>query len=225
MGRIADIALLVALAAVGSRGQTPVQPHSPQEPDPHENSVEQNAPSGDRDSPAEEPPSSLRIPDEIKPAKSPASKPQVVKPLPSTDSEDAILGRWELVPEKSHFAADAMPRREVRTYVKTSEGIQATVISTQADGTVRSMSYPWRVDGKEYPVKGSPLLDSIILKSIDNLTAEATLKHGDTVLASERREFSADGKTMSITVQDMTSEHPVSSKAVYRKVGSKPPSE
>ena len=179
MRRIADLALLLALVAVGSRGQTPAQPHSS----------------------------------------------QVMEPLPSTDSEDAILGRWELVPEKSHFALDATPPMEVRTYVRTSAGIEATVTTTQADGTVHSMSYPWRVDGKEYPVKGSPLLDSIVLKHIDNLTAEATLKHGDTVLASERREFSADGKTMAITARDMTSEHPVDSKAVYRKVASKPPPE
>jgi hypothetical protein len=148
------------------------------------------------------------------------SKPEVIKPVASTDSEDAIIGTWELVPEKSHFAPDSTPPRELRTYVRTSDGIQATVTNTEADGTVRSMTYPWRVDGKEYPVTGSPLLDSIILKRIDNLTAEATLKHGSIVLASERREFSIDGKIMSITVKDMSSEHPVSSKAVYRKVGS-----
>jgi hypothetical protein len=148
------------------------------------------------------------------------SKPQVIQPLASTDSEDAIVGTWELVPEKSHFAPDASPPKEVRTYVRTSDGIQATVTNTEADGTVHFMTYPWRVDGKEYPVKGSPLLDSIVLKRIDNLTAEATLKHGGIVLASERREFSADGKIMSITVKDLSSEHPVSSKAVYRKLGS-----
>jgi hypothetical protein len=126
----------------------------------------------------------------------------VIKALPSTDSEDAILGTWELVPEKSHFAPYATPPKEIRAYVKTSDGIQATVTSTQADGTVHSMTYPWRVDGKEYPVTGSPLLDSIILKRIDNLTAEATLKHGTIVLASERREFSLDGETMSITAKN-----------------------
>jgi hypothetical protein len=225
MRRFADLAVLATLIAVGSRGQAPVQPHSPQEPDPHENSVEQNAPAGDRDSPAAEPPASQRIPDVPKPASAAPQgvKPQqATKPLPSTDSEEAILGRWELVPVKSHFAPDATPPMEVRTYVKTPDGIQATVTTTGTDGTVHSMSYPWRVDGKEYPVKGSPLLDSIVLKHIDNLTAEATLKHGDKVLASERREFSADGETMTITVQDMTAEHPVLSKAVYKKVASTP---
>jgi hypothetical protein len=135
------------------------------------------------------------------------------------ESEDAILGTWELVPEKSHFSPNATPPKEVRTYVKTSQGILATVTTTLPDGTMRSMAYPWRVDGKEYPVTGSPLLDTVILKQIDNLTAEATLKHGDVVLASERREFTADGKTMSIIVKDTTSaENAVSSTAVYRKV-------
>ena len=163
-------------------------------------------------------PHSPQDPDPPKPTQ-PASKEQVVEPPPAVESEDAILGTWELVPEKSHFSPNATPPKEVRTYVKTSQGILATVTTTLPDGTMRSMAYPWRVDGKEYPVTGSPLLDTVILKQIDNLTAEATLKHGDVVLASERREFTADGKTMSIIVKDTTSaENAVSSTAVYRKV-------
>jgi hypothetical protein len=206
---------MVFSASIALRGdaQTPVQPHSPQEPDPHENSIEQNAPVGDRDSPAEEPGRPLTVPT---PEPSP-SKPQPVVPIEHLESEDIIIGTWELLPERSHFSPDATALMEVRTYVKTPDGIRATVVTTLADGTVRSMSYPWRVDGKEYPVTGSPLLDTIVLKKIDNLTAEATLKHGAVVLASERREFSADGKTMAITVKDETSEHAVSSKAVYKK--------
>jgi hypothetical protein len=220
MGRIFGLALLSIFMAVRGYAQAPAEPHSPQEPDPHENSIEQSAPSGDRDSPAKEPTSPLKV----DPKPTTPSKPQAIVAVTTLESEDVILGTWELVPEKSHFAPNATPPKEVRTYVKTSSGIRATVTSTQADGSVRSISYPWRVDGKEYPVTGSPLLDTIILKQIDNLTAEATLKHGDVVLASERREFSADGKTMAITVKDATSaEHPVSSKAVYKKLGSKSP--
>ncbi len=43
---------------------------------------------------------------------------------------------------------------------------------------MRTVSYAWQVDGKEHPVSGSPLLDSIQLERVDNLTAAATLKHG-----------------------------------------------
>ena len=51
-----------------------------------------------------------------------------------------------------------------------------------------------------------------------NLTAEATYKHGDTVIASERREIALDGKTMSITVKDTGSgDKPMSSVAVYER--------
>jgi hypothetical protein len=182
--------LIVVSALIAVRSYA--QPHSPQEQDPHENSAGKNAPA----KVAPEPPATTAV-----------------------DSEDAILGTWELIPERSHFSPDATPPKEVRTYVKTSEGILATVTTTQPDGTMRSMAYPWRVDGKEYPVTGSPLLDTIVLKQVGNLTAEATLKHGDVVLASERREFSADGKTMSIIVKDLTSaEHTISSTAVYKQV-------
>lgn len=108
---------------------------------------------------------------------------QLLVKVPPVETEDAILGSWELVPERSHFFPNAAPPKEVRTYVR------------------------------------SPLLDTIVLRQVNNLTAEATLKHGEVVLASERRELTADGKTMSITVKDVTSaEHPISSTAVYRKV-------
>jgi hypothetical protein len=100
--------------AVSGCAQAPVQPDSPQEPDPHENSVEQNAPTGD--------------PDAAKPTNPP--KPQVVEPLTAVESEDAILGTRELVPERSHFSPNATPPKEVRPYVKTSQG------------TVRSMAGP-----------------------------------------------------------------------------------
>jgi hypothetical protein len=215
MRRVASIALFSA--GIALMGYSQVEPHSPAEPDPHENPVDVHA--AERDSPAKEPVHPLTVPASPKPP----SKPEPVVKIPALESETAVLGTWDLVPEKSHFSPEATAPRETRTYAKTSQGIEATVTTTRPDGTVRSMSYPWRVDGKEYPVKGSPLLDTIVLKQIDNLTAEATLRHGDTVLASERREFSADGKTMSITVTDATSEHAVSSKAVYQKRVNKPP--
>jgi hypothetical protein len=215
MKRVAAIVLF--WAGIALVGLAQVEPHSPAEPDPHENPVDVHA--GQRDAPAQEPAQPLTVPSSPTP-RSKQAKPAVK--LPILESETAILGTWDLVPEKSHFSPDATAPKETRTYVKTPAGIEATVTTTLPDGRVRTITYPWRVDGKEYPVKGSPLLDTIVLKQVDNLTAEATLKHGDTVLASERREFSADGKTMSITVTDATSEHAVSSKAVYQKRGSKP---
>jgi len=65
---------------------------------------------------------------------------------------------------------------------------------------------------------GSELLDTIRLSQIDNLTAEASLRHGTKVLATERRSISADGKIMTIIMTDMTSEErPITVRAVYEK--------
>lgn len=208
---------LFSLLAITGYGQAPPLAHSPAEPDPHEDSIEQNAPVGDRDSPAKEPAKPLTVKPESH--VQPPEKPQLVVKTPPVETQDAIIGTWELVPELSHFSPRANPPKEVRTYVRTADGIQATVTTTGPNGEIRTISYPWRVDGKEYPVTGSALLDTIVLRQINNLTAEATLRHGDVVLASERRELTADGKTMSITVKDLTStEAPISSTAVYKKV-------
>jgi hypothetical protein len=214
MRRVAGLAFLSAGVALMGFGQ--VEPHSPAEPDPHENPVDTHA--GDRDAPTKEPAHPLTVPIPT----APASKPKPLVKVTTLESEDVVLGTWDLIPEKSHFSPVAIAPKETRTYVKKSNGIEATVVTTGPDGTVRTMIYPWSPDGKEYPVKGSPLLDTIVLKKVDNLTAEATLKHGDTVLAGERREFSADGKTMSITVTDATEDHAVSSKAIYEKRPAKP---
>jgi len=83
---------------------------------------------------------------------------------------------------------------------------------------MRTLNFPWQPDGKEHAVSGSDLLDTIRLELVDNLTAEASLRHGDKVLASERRSVAADGKTMTIIVKDMTSdERPIIATAVYEK--------
>jgi len=209
--------VVCSLLAMSGYAQPRVEPHSPDEPDPHENPIGQKPPASNGPDTRSEPIKPLAP---IPPA---ASGPQGSVKIAPVETEDAIIGTWVLVPEKSHLPPDAKSSRVVRTYTRTAEGIQATVTRTSPAGSVSRISYPWRVDGKEYAVIGSPLLDRIVLKPVDNLTAEATLKHGGVVLAAERRQMTADGATMTITVQDFTSaEHPVNSVEVYRRAENNP---
>jgi hypothetical protein len=217
MGRAMSVALMLIFMTGTGFGQ------KPDVRDEHEDPIIQNLPDGKKEplntpqNPAPKP----TVPQESKPKKTTSrstSEAPVGPPLPTLNSDEAILGTWDLVLEKSKFNPGPGPRAEVRTYVKTPDGILVTVNSTDADNSARTMSYPWQVDGKEHPVTGSKLLDSILLAKVDNLTSEATMKHGDIVIASERREFAADGKTMTIEVRDMSStDHPISSRAVYQK--------
>ncbi len=208
MKRIAGLTLALALIAGIGYGQQ--DPDAQEQVDPHENPIIQNSVGTTVPVPQTPTP-------KIRKSLKTESKP-VVPPPPELKTEDVIIGTWDLVPAKSKFNPPPAPKAEVRTYEKTSDGILEKVKTTSVDGTVRTVSYPWRPDGTEVTVTGSPLLDKIQLKRVDNLTDEATYKHGDAVIATERREISLDGKTMSITVKDTSSgDKPISSVAVYQR--------
>ncbi|HWF08153.1 MAG TPA: hypothetical protein VG297_06805 [Bryobacteraceae bacterium] len=215
VGRVAGVAIAVLLLTDENYAQQPT-PN-----DAHENPVIQNSPEGKKE-PPDTPNKSTPRPKETKPLKAtspPESPSSPAPPSPVLNTDDAILGTWKLVPEKSKFNPGPPPRSEIRTYVKTPDGIQATIKTTAADGTTRSITYPWQVDGKEHPIAGSKLLNSILLSKVDNLTSEATIKHGDMVIATEHRQLAPDGQTMSIEVKDLSSaDKPISSSAVYQKL-------
>lgn len=209
MKRIAG--LMIGLALIAGSGYGQKDPDAQEQVDPHENPIiqksENTAPVPVPQAPAPKIKKSLKT----------ASKPVVPEP-PALETEDAILGTWDLVPTKSKFDPASGPKAEVRTYEKTADGIVARIKTTYMDGTERTVTYPWRLDGTEATVTGSPLLDKIQLKKVDNLTDEATYKHGEAVIASERREIALDGKTMTITIKDTSSENkPVSSTAFYQR--------
>jgi len=207
----------VSLLIPGCYAQTPNDPI-----DPHENPAVQNSPNGKKDPPSKDPTPKVLLPAEPPSAEkvsnlpATAKQPQLVaKPV---DPEEIMLGTWSLVVAKSTFNPGPPPRGEIRTYARTPNGITAKTITILQDGSMRTLNFPWQPDGKEHAVSGSDLLDTIRLELVDNLTAEASLRHGDKVLASERRSVAADGKTMTIIVKDMTSdERPIIATAVYEK--------
>jgi hypothetical protein len=65
---------------------------------------------------------------------------------------------------------------------------------------------------------GSGPADAIVMTKVDNQTAQAILKHGDTVVGTSRRIVSADGKTLTVTYKGTDPEGvSVDNVAVYEK--------
>lgn len=196
-------------------GQTPPV----KAPDPHEDPKVQNAPEGKKlpDQP-EVPSKGLDPTAKTTPAATSAKGKQAAAAPPALEHDEAMLGTWVLVKEKSKFVPGPGPQAETRTYTRTPAGIVARVETTLSDGTVEVLEFPWQEDGSEQVIKGSKIWDHIQLRQVNNLTAEASLRHGTKELARERREVAADGKSMTLTVTDMVSEeHPVTATAVYEK--------
>ena len=110
------------------------------------------------------------------------------------------------------------PIRDIRTYARGPNGLVGTIQRTFADGRSQQIEYIAEYD-RVYPVTGTDEYDHLLLKRVDDFTAEAVLSHADRVYGTARRRISPDGKTMTITFDRKSSETPVHNVAVYDKVG------
>jgi hypothetical protein len=82
----------------------------------------------------------------------------------------------------------------------TADGVKRTGESVDAEGKTTSFGYTAKYDGKDYPVTGSDLYDTITIQLINDQTTEATLKKSGKVVSHARRVVSKDGKVMTLTI-------------------------
>ena len=111
---------------------------------------------------------------------------------------DRLIGKWVLDTSKSTFKPGPGPIRDIRTYARGPNGLVGTIQRTFRDGRSQLIEYIAEFD-REYPVTGTDEYDHLLMKRIDEYTAEAVLSHADKVYGTARRRISQDGKTMTIT--------------------------
>jgi hypothetical protein len=115
--------------------------------------------------------------------------------------DSAWDGTWELNLAKSKFDPGPAFKSQVRT-VTTEGDMQTVKISTvNAGGRTTTSESSYRLDGKEYPITGSPDFDALALKRVDNATVSGVVKHKGKVAMHTTRALSKDGKVMTVTNQ------------------------
>ena len=136
-------------------------------------------------------------------------------PKPETDR---LIGKWVLDPSKSTYRPGPGPTADIRTYARGPNGLVGTIRRRFADGRSQEIEYIAEYD-REYPVTGTDEYDNILLKRVDEYTAEAVLTHADRVYGTARRRISPDGKTMTITFNRNLggSGVPITNVSVYQK--------
>ena len=124
--------------------------------------------------------------------------PALLAQAPSHRDNDPLIGKWILDPSKSTYKPGPGPIRDIRTYARGPNGLVGTIQRTFADGRSQLIEYIAEYD-RVYPVTGTDEYDHLLLKRVDDFTAEAVLSHADRVYGTARRRISPDGKTMTIT--------------------------
>ena len=109
---------------------------------------------------------------------------------------DPCLGRWKMDLSKTKYDPGPLPKGIECRYQDAGSGanrFEATV--RQASGRTFTMTWTARYDGKDYPVKGSPIYDTIVHRRIDRRTVHFTLKKDGKPVSQGRRVLSEDGNT------------------------------
>jgi hypothetical protein len=111
-------------------------------------------------------------------------------------ASDPVIGTWKLNAAKSTFTAGPRLKDQTRTYSQTGQRISLVMKSTGADGKETKSETSYMLDGKDYPVKGSPDFDSLSAQQVESHTAKFTLKRGGKPVGTTTRTVSKDGKML-----------------------------
>jgi hypothetical protein len=109
---------------------------------------------------------------------------------------DRQAGTWKMNMEKSKFASDvASPKGETLVIEEQEGGLKVVSNGLNAEGKPTHFEYSVKYDGKDYPVTGSPAVDSVAARKIDDSTIETTRKKNGVVVTTNTSAISKDGKT------------------------------
>jgi hypothetical protein len=129
--------------------------------------------------------------------------------------KNLALGVWNLNLAKSKFLPGPAPISQKRTYELTPGGVKATIRTVYRDGHTTYSETVAEYDGVEYPILGNPDADRIKLKRVDAYTAETSMYHAGSAIATARRVVSEDEKTMTISYTGILNGEQVKNVAVY----------
>jgi len=109
---------------------------------------------------------------------------------------DPFLGKWKLNWSKSH-SSDAAPKRAIRKYTKSGEGVRVSEDWVGPDGKHLKLDYIANYDGKEYPVRTNKT-ETVSFRHTDPFIVEGASKVDGKVRYLFKRIVSQDRKTLTI---------------------------
>jgi hypothetical protein len=110
---------------------------------------------------------------------------------------DPAVGTWQLNLAKSKYAPGTAPAN-LRVIVEPAgQGVKVTTWTVRQNGQKIEVHYTAYLDGKDYPVTGSPDYDTVSLKRNGNMV-EGTRKKDGKVVQTYQRFVSEDRKTMTV---------------------------
>jgi hypothetical protein len=116
--------------------------------------------------------------------------------LAAAADSDPVVGTWQLNVPKSTFSAGPALKDQTRTYSQSGDKITLVMTTVGPDGKEVTTHTTYQLNGKDFPVTGTPDYDSLSAKRINSNTAEFSLKKAGKEIGTTSRTVSKDGKTL-----------------------------
>jgi hypothetical protein len=130
---------------------------------------------------------------------------------------DANVGAWKLNASKSNVPAGAA-RNDTVVYTAAGASFKCVVDGVDAAGEPAHNEWTGKFDGKDYAVVGDPTGDTRAIQKVDSSHYKLTAKKDGKTTITGTIEFSADGKTRTLTTHSTdASGKKVTAIAVYDK--------
>jgi hypothetical protein len=117
----------------------------------------------------------------------------------ATSPKDPMMGTWKLNAAKSTYSPGPVPKSAINKFEPWEDGMKATVDLVDGQGNKMHAEATAKFDGKDYPLKGSPMADAVSLKRVSDRETEIVWKKGGQVAMTGKSVISADGKTATVT--------------------------
>ena len=139
-------------------------------------------------------------------------------------ARDPRTGTWQLNVAKSTYKPGPAPKSQTVRVEPSGQGERVRSEAINTNGTRVVTEYTAAFDGTDYPLKGSLVANTVLLKRIDARTTERVDKKDGHVVLVYKRVVSNDGKTMTVTINGVDAQgQQVSNVVVFEKLQSKPP--
>ena len=144
--------------------------------------------------------------------------------LSAQAARDPRTGTWTLNVAKSTYKPGPAPKRQTVRIEPSGQGERVRSEAVNTNGTRVITEYTAAFDGTDYPLKGSPVANTVTLKRIDARTTERIDKKDGHVMLVYKRVVSPDGKTMTVTINGVNAQgQQVSNVVVFDRLLAKPP--
>ena len=124
--------------------------------------------------------------------------------IAAAPASDPVVGTWQLNISESTFTAGPALKSQTRTYSQSGQSISLVMKTVGADGKEVTGQTTYQLDGKDYPVTGTPDYDSLSAQQVDSNTAKFTFTKGGKAVGTSSRTVSKDGKTLTSNIKVTT---------------------